>query len=215
MNLAQHHRQAFCDAAEAAGPQAPTLCEGWTVADLVAHVVVRDGRPDAVVAMVLPPAQRHGEAVRHEFASLPFPELLDRARSGPPRWSPARLPGVDDAMNVVEFVVHREDIVRADPAWTADTSDQVDHQTADASWSALRRMGRLLYRGSPTGVVVRVPTLGRAVMRRPSRGQGSVVVTGQPLELVLHAFGRTTHAHVEVSGDASDVAAFSTTSLGV
>ncbi|MGB3256700.1 MAG: TIGR03085 family metal-binding protein [Ornithinimicrobium sp.] len=215
MNLAQHHRQAFCDAAEAAGPQAPTLCEGWTVADLVAHVVVRDRRPDAVVGKVLPPAQRHAEAVHHQCASLPFPDLLDRARSGPPRWSPARLPSVDDAMNVVEFVVHREDIVRADPAWSGDANDQVDHKSAEAMWSALRRMGRLLYRAAPTGVVMRVPRLGRAVMRRPSRDQGSVVVTGRPVELLLHAFGRTSHARVEVSGDEQDVAAFFTTPLGV
>ncbi|MGB3762248.1 MAG: TIGR03085 family metal-binding protein [Ornithinimicrobium sp.] len=215
MNLAQHHRQAFCDAAEAAGPQAPTLCEGWTVADLVAHVVVRDGRPDALVGMILPPAEAHGEAVRRAFASSPFPELLDRARSGPPRWSPARLPSVDDAMNVVEFVVHREDIVRADPDWTTDASDEVDRESAEATWSALRRIGRLLYRGAPTGVVLRVPRLGRAVMRRPSRGQRSVVLTGPAVDLLLHAFGRTSHARVEVSGDASDVAAFSTTPLEV
>ena len=146
MNLAQQHRHAFCDAAEAAGPQAPTLCEGWTVADLVAHVVVRDSRPDAVVGMVLPPARNHGEAVQHEFASMPFQDLVDRARSGPPRWSPTRLASVDDAMNVVEFVVHREDIVRADPAWTGDGAERADPQTTEASWSALRRIGRQIGR---------------------------------------------------------------------
>ncbi len=215
MNLAQRHRQAFCDAAEAAGPEGSTLCRGWKVSDLLAHVVVRDSRPDAAVAMVLPPAQRHTEAVHEEFVSLPFDTLLDKARSGPPRWSPARLPRVDEALNVAEFVMHREDIVRADSAWSAEPREGSDPETAEAAWSSVRRIGRLLYRPSPTGVVVRVPGMGRSVMRRPPRGQGTVVVTGQPVELLLHAFGRSEHARVDVGGDASDVAAFATTSLGL
>lgn len=204
MNLAQQHRQALCDAAQAAGPDAPTLCQGWMVRDLLAHVVTRDSRPDATVGMVLSVATPHTEAVHESLATLPFHALLDRARSGPPRWSPARWPRIDDAINVAEFVVHREDIVRAGLAWPGESTEP-ERQTDAAAWSSVRRIGRLLYRRSPTGVVVRVPGVGRAVMRRPPRGRGTVVLTGQPVELLLHAFGRTEHARVEVSGAPSDV----------
>lgn len=206
MNLAQRHRQSLCDAAQTAGPEAPTLCAGWTVGDLLAHVVVHDSRPDAALGAVLPMATRHTDAVHNSLVALPFEDLLAKARSGPPRWSPARWSRVDEAINVTEFVVHREDIVRADPDWQ-DEATGADPETSAAAWSSVRLIGRLLYRTSPTGVVVRVPELGRAVMRRPPRGRGTVVVTGQPVEVLLHAFGRNDHARVDLSGEVNDIAA--------
>ena len=45
------------------GPDAPTLCEGWTARDLVAHLVIREGRPDAAIGILggpLAPARQSG-----------------------------------------------------------------------------------------------------------------------------------------------------------
>ena len=41
-------RAAMCDTFEAVGPDAPTLCDGWLTADLAAHLIVREHRPDAM-----------------------------------------------------------------------------------------------------------------------------------------------------------------------
>lgn len=218
MNLAQRERHAWCDAAARVGPDAPTLCEGWQVRDLAAHLAVRDSRPDATVAMMIPALRQHAHAVQAEFAAGDFDDLVDRVRTGPPRWSPTRLSAVDHTVNLVEFVVHHADVVRADPSWTAPPAPPhpgADPATASAVWSFLRRGGRLLYRDSPVGVVLRVPGSGRAVVRRPPRGRGTVVLTGQGVELLLHAFGRVDHCHVEVAGEPSDVDAFAATALGV
>ena len=38
-------RDELCDLFVARGPDAPTLCEGWTTADLAAHLVVRERNP--------------------------------------------------------------------------------------------------------------------------------------------------------------------------
>lgn len=38
----------------AAGPDAPTLCEGWTARDLAAHLVVRERRLDAAPGILVP-----------------------------------------------------------------------------------------------------------------------------------------------------------------
>ena len=40
-------RRRFADALLEVGPDAPTLCDGWSTRDLAAHVVLRDRRPDA------------------------------------------------------------------------------------------------------------------------------------------------------------------------
>ena len=42
---AQSERHALCDLMDEVGPDAPTLCGGWTAAHLAAHLVVRERRP--------------------------------------------------------------------------------------------------------------------------------------------------------------------------
>ena len=64
----------------------------------------------------------------------------------------------------------------------------------------------MLYRGSPVGVVVRRPSGEQQVVRT---GAGLVTISGEPGEIVLHAFGRDA-ARVEVEGQEEDVAAFAT-----
>lgn len=211
MNLAQIWRHALCDAALTRGPEAPTLCEGWEVRDLLAHLLVRDTRPDALLAKAVPAAARYEQKLRARAGDAAFEALVAEVRSGPPRLSPVSISALDDAVNTVEFLIHHEDIVRA-----ADDTDgpaarpswEIDHDTCDAAWKAVTRTGRLLYRAAPVGVVVVAPGVGRAALRRPPKDAGSVVLTGQPLELLLHAFGRTGAAVVDVHGDAADVAAF-------
>jgi uncharacterized protein (TIGR03083 family) len=39
--LAQEERNELCDLMLETGPDAPTLCEGWTTRDLAAHLVIR------------------------------------------------------------------------------------------------------------------------------------------------------------------------------
>ena len=75
MTLAQRHRRALCEAALMAGPDAPTLCEGWVVRDLLVHLVVRDSRPDAALAMVVSALSSHADSVHAELEALPFADL--------------------------------------------------------------------------------------------------------------------------------------------
>ena len=60
----------------AAGPEAPTLCAGWTTRDLAAHLVVREARPDAAAGIVLPALASRMEELRLREAERPWDELL-------------------------------------------------------------------------------------------------------------------------------------------
>ena len=64
ITLAQQERQTLCDLLVELGPEAPTLCAGWATADLAAHLVVRERRPDSGPGLVWPPLAGHTDKVR-------------------------------------------------------------------------------------------------------------------------------------------------------
>ncbi|MEU4873605.1 TIGR03085 family metal-binding protein [Streptomyces sp. NPDC021608] len=193
--FAKRERLLLADLLETAGPQAPTLCEGWLTRDLAAHVVVRERRPDAAGGLLIKQLASRLDRAMEEFAAKPYEELLQLIRTGPPRFSPFQLKPLDEASNTIEFYVHTEDVRRARPEWTPRALDPVFQ---DALWSRLERTARLMGRGAPTGLVLRRPD-GRTVVAH--RGTPVVTATGEPSELLLLLYGRQGVAEVELEGD--------------
>ncbi|MGH3910316.1 MAG: TIGR03085 family metal-binding protein, partial [Pseudonocardiaceae bacterium] len=153
MALAASERLALSDLMERVGPDAPTLCGHWTTRDLAAHLVLREGRLDASPGILVPPMAGYTARIQRGIAQRPWPELLAQVRSGPPWWSPLRLPGVEK-INAVEFFVHHEDVRRARRGWTPRAADP---RRAAELWALLVRGAGLWYRKSPVGVVLRRP----------------------------------------------------------
>ncbi|MEU2430148.1 TIGR03085 family metal-binding protein [Streptomyces sp. NPDC007861] len=205
---AKRERLLLADLLEAAGPDAPTLCEGWNTRDLAAHVVVRERRPEAAGILVGALKSRL-ERVQAEFAAKPYEELIQLIRTGPPKMSPFAIKQVDEGANTVEFYVHAEDVRRAQPDWAPRELDPV---FADALWSRLERSARLLGRKAPVGLVLRRPN-GQTVVAH--RGAPVVTVTGEPGELTLYGFGRQDAAKVEIDGDKDAVDRVGRTQLGM
>ncbi|MBZ9644759.1 TIGR03085 family metal-binding protein [Streptomyces sp. PSKA30] len=193
--FAKRERLLLADLLETAGPEAPTLCEGWQTRDLAAHVVVRERRPDAAGGMLIKQLAPRLEKAMEEFTAKPYEELIQLIRTGPPRFSPFQLKQIDEMSNTVEFYVHTEDVRRAQPDWTARELDPVFQ---DALWSRLERTARLMGRKAPTGLVLRRPDGQTAVAHR---GTPVVTVTGEPSELLLFVYGRQSAADVDVDGD--------------
>ena len=193
--FAKRERLLLADLLETAGPEAPTLCEGWRTRDLAAHVVVRERRPDAAGGALIKQLASRLDRVMEEFAAKPYEELIQLIRTGPPRFAPFQLKQVDEAANTVEFYVHTEDVRRAQPDWAPRELDPVFQE---ALWSRLERTARLVGRSLPTGLVLRRTNGQTAVARR---GTPVVTATGEPSELVMFAFGRQGAADVELEGD--------------
>ena len=80
--LAQRERSALVESMRATGPDAPTLCEGWTTRDLAAHLVVREYRPDAAAGIVVPALADRMEHLRLREAERPWEDLLDTITTG-------------------------------------------------------------------------------------------------------------------------------------
>lgn len=195
-SLAAIERTHLVEALRAAGPQGPTLCDGWTTHDLAAHLVARERRPDSGPGILVPALAGWTEQVRRRYAQRPFDELVRLVETGPPWTSPFSLPGVDALVNLTEHFVHCEDVRRATTGWQPrDLPDGL----SDALWKALSARGRMLFRGAPAGTCLATPDGRRTQV---TSGETALTLTGEPAELTLYAFGRRGHAQVTMDGSA-------------
>lgn len=203
MSAVQRERDALVELLRAVGPDAPTLCEGWTTRDLVAHLLVRERRPDAVPGLVFRPLASYTARIQNRLAaSTDWEDLLELFESGPPVFSVFKV--LDPVASVHEFFVHHEDVRRAQTGWEP---RELDMRAA----AAVKRRVALISRAGMAKSMAAVPA--RLTLRTPDGqtvvtvGSGSpVTVTAEPLELLLFAFGRNA-VRVDFGGDDDVVAA--------
>lgn len=201
----QAERHALAATFREVGPDAPTLCEGWRSRDLLAHVELRERAP-WVPVLDARSKPRPGEEPRQSALALEaatpggYETLVASFEEGaglrPLRW-------LGDRANLVEYVVHHEDLRRAGEGPVVPR--RLPPAMAAAVLGQLRTMARLVTRRSPTGVVLVDTTSGRrAVVHRSA---DAVAINGAPVELALAVTGRLDKAQVELSGRPSSVAA--------
>jgi uncharacterized protein (TIGR03085 family) len=208
-NWAHTERLALCDLLTEIGPDAPTLCAGWTTADLAAHLVVRERRPDAAVGVLVPPLAGYGDRIRRRMATTtPFPQVVEQIRQGPPAWSFFGLPGMENLANTAEFFIHHEDIRRGRPGWAPRA---LPPPLEELMWRRLK-MARFALRRVPVELTVVDPN-GRT--QQVSKGGRQARVHGLPSELTLWISGRKDAARVELTGEAEAVNALSTAQWGL
>jgi uncharacterized protein (TIGR03085 family) len=197
VSVAQRERAALVDTMRGLGPDAPTLCEGWTTRDLAAHLVIREYRPDAAPGILIPFFANHTAKVQNDVAETDWDQLLDKVASGPPAYSPMKL--LDPVANIGEMFIHHEDVRRAQPGWAPRV---LEPALANSLRRTLPLMARMTLGKTPGRVALRT-SAGKTVL---TAGRGpAVTVTGEPEELLLFSVGR--QAQVEFTGDASAVQA--------
>ena len=209
LDVARQERQQLCELFLEVGPDAPTLCAGWTTRDLAAHLVIRESRPDAAIGIIVKPLAGHADAVQSKVARRPWAELVRDVRTGPPLLSPFRLPGAQGLADPFEFAIHHEDVRRARLGWTP---RDLPAGEQDLLWHRLARAAKLLARTSPVGVALRRADTGELIVAQ--RAEPSVTLIGEPLELLLRLYGRR-ECIVDVEGADDAVARFESARFGV
>ena len=182
-------------------PAAATLCGEWSAAQLAAHLVLRERSITEVLGRV-PSERAHAVAQRALDAYVsrtPYRDIVSAVAVGPPLWSPFALPAAREAVNLLEYVIHHEDIRRAASGWVPRV---LPPQRQAAVWSRLRLGAKLTLRAMPVPVRLVWPEHGEISV---GRGERAVTVTGAPAELALVAFGRQPVARVEYDGPADAV----------
>jgi len=195
--MSRTERAALCNTALEAGEHAPTLCGRWTVKDLVIHLLVRERDPLGAPGILVPSLESLTDRSARRLAGQDFSSLVERVRSGPPKWSPMVLPPLDRAVNTLEYFVHHEDIRRAGADWEP---RELTEREQKAIWKAITVAGKGLVRPAGVPVEIRWPREERersAVLRK---GDDPAVVSGPPAELTLFLFGRVQHGELEFSG---------------
>jgi uncharacterized protein (TIGR03085 family) len=213
MTYARDERLALCALLTDLGPDMPTLCSGWTTADLAAHLVLRERRPDAGAGILGGPLARYTKTVQRQLRGrFSYAKLVDLVAAGPPRMSIFGMPGADERLNLVEYFVHHEDVRRAQPG---SQPRDVDPGLSDDLWNRLA-LARFVLRKAPVGVeLVRDDGVkpGNGRVRLTAKAKTPVVtVTGTPAELTLWIAGRTGAAQVRLDGNDTDVARLTATS---
>ena len=208
LSLARRERHALCDLALALGPDAPTLCGEWTAEDLVAHLLVRENRPLGAMGIAIGALSGLTEKAMAAQRRRPFPAMVARLRK--PRLSVYTLPVAEELLNTLEYVVHHEDLRRAQPDWEPRSLSEDDE---DELWRLVKRSGPLLMRKAGVPVVVRRSDRpGKSSTIRS--GDDPVVITGKPSELALVMFGRDRLADVTFDGPPESVGRLHHADLG-
>ena len=205
-------REALCDLMLALGPDAPTLCQGWTTIDLAAHLVIRERNLIAAPGIIFGgPFSAILRRATERTIERPYPELVAMIRSGPPQW----LRPFDRAMNLMEFYVHHEDVRRG----SGDMTPRPESETAeleDALWILLCRRSRLLTRSlGPVGLNLRRSNEAIRDEHLVRKGTPTATMSGSSGELILYLMGRREAAHVKIDGSPEAIRVMSTASFGI
>lgn len=194
-SFARGERAALADALLAAGPDAPTLCEGWATRDLAAHIVLRERRPDAAAGILIKPVAGHTRTVQDRLAAGDYAALVAKVRTPAAYLRPDF---AEEAMNLVEFFVHHEDVRRAAAGWAPRELPEA-YQRALAS--RVKGSARLSARRFPAPILVRTPGLDPFTAgQRGGDPARQVTVEAAPGELLLFFTGRQRAADVAVTG---------------
>jgi len=201
-SLARTERLGLVEVFRSLGPSAPTLCEGWRTADLLAHLVLRERKPVAALGILVPSLSARTEQMTLELAS-DFEANIRLFESGPPSWNPMRY--LDALVNGSEMLIHHEDVLRAQPEWKPRV---LSAQAQQEARRILRGAAQLMTRGAK--VKVRPDPAGALT---PANGE--VVIRGDEVDILLRISGRSTNVHVTILGAARDVQLFENSRLGI
>jgi uncharacterized protein (TIGR03085 family) len=207
-SLARRERDELCDLALLVGEDAPTCCVGWDAKDLVTHLLVRERRPLGAAGIVIGPLAGLTGRAMARYRRRDFGVLVEKLRS--PGLTPYALPPVERALNTLEYVVHHEDLRRAQPGWQPRELGRAD---LDLLWAQVRRASAVLGRSLPVPAVLRRADSGAETTLR--KGPDPVTVSGPVVDLALFLFGRAQTRGIELTGPDDAVQAVRAADLGL
>jgi uncharacterized protein (TIGR03085 family) len=194
------------------GPDAPTLCDGWTAATLAAHIVVSEQQAGVPLSVAYPiwrvASARTGAKLRGSATNIGdrrmvmaeargWDWLLRRLASGPPRLFGVRLIA---ELRLVEEFIHHEDVRRANGGQPRTLSAPMSERLL-AGMLAISEIA--MFAEGRAGIEVRLRD-GQAY--RVGDGEARVQVTGDVGEVTLWLAGRGSAADVDVDGEIIETA---------
>lgn len=170
--------------------QSKTLCEGWSVEDLAAHLVCRERNIIGGIGLVLPSLQslhdrriKRVEAKGHEY-------IIEKLQNYP-WYMPA-------SVNVAEFWIHNEDMLRGELQMSRPAPAKHANEILWGSIKGLVAVRKSLVKDLGNVVLKNIDTSESIVIRFGDEHK-TINVTGSAGELLLFFYGRRDAAKVKVS----------------
>ena len=207
-SLAKRERYAISQTLRNLGPDAPTLCEGWTSFDLLVHLISRENRPDAALGLIIPAFSQYSKKVADELKSRGFENLIQEFEDGPKQFSPFAIPGVDNLANSFEFLVHHEDLLRAQQNYVARVFGDLDKKLL---WKRFTQTGKVFLRKAKVGIIAKSD---QGVFTINS-GNSCVTMEGEVVDLILYSFGRKSAANIKFEGNEESIMILKETKFGL
>lgn len=176
-------RDRLVEVAREVGPHAPTLCAGWTCQDVVAHLLVLQSDPLSWPVAAFAPLEPLAQFRMRRALADGWTSALDRLGTRSPRiW-----PMLDDTArrsfghHLGEYLVHTEDIVRANAVPSTTLDPGTDAAAWDRAVAVAPQLSRSLRRRGVQGLVLTSQGRSASVLT----GADPVAVTGPPLDLLV------------------------------
>lgn len=202
MSFQRRERENLAQLLLEVGPDAPTLCDGWTTADLAAHLYLRERKPHLAGGYFVPLLGSVTEQAQQKIKQRPYRDVVEEWAAGPPVF----LKPLDKPMNMAEHFIHHEDVRRGG----GEIAPREFSRAVESDLMKGAKMMGLLALGSSDVPVVLTPpnhpplTLGgkRGVV---DQGDRVVRVSGDPGELLLWVTGRDA-VEVDIAGAQKNIA---------
>lgn len=202
MSFQRRERENLAQLLLEVGPDAPTLCDGWTTADLAAHLYLRERKPHLAGGYFVPLLGSVTEQAQQRIKQRPYRDVVEEWAAGPPVF----LKPLDKPMNMAEHFIHHEDVRRGG----GEIAPREFSRAVESDLMKGAKMMGLLALGSSDVPVVLTPpnhpplTLGgkRGVV---DQGDRVVRVSGDPGELLLWVTGRDA-VEVDIGGAQKNIA---------
>ena len=209
-DLDMRERADLCDLFVQLGPDAPTLCEGWTTRHLAAHLALRERDLRAAPGILIGGRfASYTDKLMAKEMQRSYESIVARVRTPPA--GPLSIGPVRAAISFVEYLVHYEDVRRANGM--GPRTDRPDVQAE--AWKMLSRMGGLMVRKAKTARAIKLVAVGTTTGTKTFGKGPTVMITGEPVEILLYLEGRRSGAVVTFDGAAEDVAAVQAGHFGI
>ena len=173
-----------------------TLCEGWDVADLAAHLVVREhGGILARFGIVLPFLQRYHDRAIAKQKAVGIDGTIAKLHHIP--WWGTHL-----RFNIIEFYVHNEDILRGGLKRQRQLSPELETELSRLAPGLIKlRLAGLDKRLAITTIDSRTDDV---LWKQPTTdNREPIILTALPGEFILLTMGRGRQASISIEGSAA------------
>ncbi len=169
---------------------AKTLCEGWSVEDLAAHLVSRERNIIGGLGLVVPRFQQLHDKRLARVAARGHEYILEKLEKYP--WY------MSASINIAEFWVHNEDIVRGELTMSRPAPDKQGNELLWASLKGLTKVRKSMLKDLGD-VVLKNKETNQSISIDFNNHSKKTTITGTAGELLLFFYGRRKAAKVSIS----------------